>query len=363
MFSPVPRPGPYSSLAVDAFSATQGVTSARRVSGLPFSTPEEMIAASRSGLPRFDILAMTRSGTLNRARNRGPTSAASTHFFLPHPKVTSQQLIAVIKNMDVTNVRRANITPTAIFDFDNTIIGGDVFHDFVALLVKRTELPQQNAKRVANLLVSVANGKVDARSLAGASTNDIVSRALRMVEDDTLSLSDAFFVVIGSLAGVHETKLSAVAEELFTKGFEGKPPYRTKFFNHGKLGSSAEKLISTLKHKGIEPHIITLGIPTVARAGARHVGIKPENVHGFELEVVGGVCTGRAVDARVIGKHRVAEKLVSTRPLFCFGDSLNSDTPMLSIATVRAFAVDPSQDFRDQIKRTNSDVTPLTYKG
>lgn len=359
MFSPGFRVGLHSSPTVEALSPTQ---SARRAGGLPFSTPEQMIAASRSGLPRFDIPAMTRAGKRTRANNRGPTSATSVGFFMPHDKVTSRQLITAIKHIDVQNVRRANIKPTAVFDFDNTIIGGDVFRDFVALLLKRAALPQQNAPRVASLLASVANGKIDARALASDSTNAIVARALRMVDDDTLSLSDAFFVVIGALAGVHESKLTAVAEELFTQGFEGKPPYRTKFFNHGKLGSSAEVLIRTLKSRGVESHIITLGIPTVARAGARHVGIAPENVHGFELEVIHGVCTGRAVDARVIGKHRVAETLVSRRPLFCFGDSLNSDTPMLSVATVRAFAVEPGQEFKDHIKHMHADVTALTYK-
>ncbi len=343
--------------------ATHSVTSSRRVAGLPFSTPEQMIASMRAGLPRFDVDAMTRAGTALRARAGGPTTASSIGFFLPHAKVTPQQLIAAVRRIDVSGVVRAGITPTAIFDFDNTIIGGDVFRDFVALLLQRAVLPNANAHRVAKLLVDVSNGKLALCALEGFTTNDIVARALQMVETDSMSLAHVFFVVIGALTGVHESKLTAVADELFNKGVPGKPPYRTKFFGHGRPGANVDTLVRTLAQKGVESHIITLGLPTVARQGAKILGIPPQRVHGFELEVVNGICTGRAVDARLLGKHRVADLLVSPQPLFASGDSAGSDTPMLSRATVRAFAVDPDQEFLDHIKRNSADVTVLTYKG
>lgn len=346
-----------------AASATHSVSSAQRVAGLPFSSPEQMIAAMRAGLPRFDIDAMTRAGTALRARASGTTSAAAIGYFLPHAKVTPRQLIAAVRKIDVSGVVRAGVTPTAIFDFDNTIIGGDVFRDFVSLLLQRAVLPQANASRVAKLLVDVSAGKVSASALEGLRTNDIVARALRMTETDSLSLAHVFFVVIGSLAGVPESKLTAVADELFNKGMPGKPPYKTKFFGHGRPGANVDTLVRTLAQKGVESHIITLGLPTVAREGAKILGIPPHHVHGFELEVVNGICTGRAVDARVEGKHRVAELLVSPRPLFAFGDSVGSDTPMLARATVGAFAVDPDQAFLDHIKENNADVAVLTYKG
>ncbi|MEZ0311997.1 MAG: HAD family hydrolase [Myxococcota bacterium] len=359
MFSPS-LPAVFHSGPGLATSATHSVSSAPRVAGLPFSTPEQMIASMRAGLPRFDIDAMTRAGTALRAGS-GPTSASAIGFFLPHAKVTPPQLIAALRRIDVGGVVRAGITPTAIFDFDNTIIGGDVFRDFVALLLTRAVLPQANAERVAKLLVDVSAGKVSACALEGQSTNDIVARALRMTETDSLSLAHVFFVVIGSLAGVNESKLTAVADELFNKGMPGKPRYRTRFF--GRPGADVATMMRTLAQKGVHSHIITLGLPTVAREGAKILGIPPHRVHGFELEVVNGVCTGRAIDARLVGKHRVADLLVSPRPLFVSGDSVGSDTPMLARATVKAFAVDPDKEFLAHIEKNNSDVTVLTYKG
>ncbi len=345
-----------------ATSATHSVSSAQRVRGLPFSEPEQMIAAMRAGLPRFDIEAMTRAGTAMRARNTGPTSAQAIGFFLPERMVTPQQLISSVRRIDVSGMVRAGITPTAIFDFDNTIIGGDVFHDFVALLLMRTTLPNDNAPRVARLLIDVSGGKLSPKTLEGKSTNEIIARALQMVTNEGLSLAHAFFVVVGALRGVRESTLTAVADELFNKGMPGKPPYSTKFFGHGRPGASAEAFIRTLAEKRVESHIITLGIPTVAREGAKLLGIPPHHVHGFELEVVNGICTGRAFDARLFGKHRVAELLVSPQPLFVSGDSVNSDTPMLACATAGAIAVDPDQPFLDHIKKTKSDIIVHTYK-
>jgi phosphoserine phosphatase len=349
---------PYDSFGVRTF-ATQGVSSASRVGGLPFSTPEQMYEAQQAGLPRFDIEAMTRAGTLRRANNHGVTSAASIGFHLPSRVVGPSQLITAVKRIDVSRVTAAGIKPCAVFDFDNTLIGGDVFHDFVTLLIQRVDLPNANAERIAKLFVKMA--KVDPALLKNAGTNDITARPMTMVTAEKLSLSNAFFMVVGALAGVPEAKATAVAEELFHKGVNGKPPYKTKFFNHGRP-DSAEALVKAFASVGVTSHIITLGIPTVARVGAQLIGVPPEHVHGFELEVIDGIITGRAVDARLVGKHIVCERLITPQPLFNFGDSVNSDTPMLSRSMAAGVAVDPDKAFDEHIKKTNADLISLRWK-
>jgi phosphoserine phosphatase len=258
-------------------------------------------------------------------------------------------------------VPHAGVTPTAVFDFDNTIIGGDVFFDFVVLLLLRAELPPTNAQRVARLFEKLTEGAVPASSLAGSTTNQIVSKALGMVKDGKLSLSNCFFLVIGALTGVRESVVTDVARELFVVGLPGQPPYATKFFNHDKPEASAETLIRTLINRGVAPHIITLGLPTVAREGAKLIGVPPNHVHGFELEVIDGIITGRAVNARLIGKHIVTDRLVSRYPLFCFGDAVGSDTPMLARATVRGFAVNPDAEFKAHIAKNHADLTGLAF--
>ena len=326
----------------------------------PYLTAAQLIAASPKRKQGFELATFTKNGTAARAMNASRPFGATRLKFNAPAKVGPRELIKAVQCMDMSPLKQAGIKATACFDFDKTLAAGDIFYDFCEVLQARMGFPQHNAKRVREALVLASNGAVRKGDLVGASTDAVMKRAIGMAREGRLDGAAVFFMLIAAIRGLHEHEVNAIAEELFEKGAPGKAPYKNNFFTSDGVGSI--DLCKALKAKGIEPHIITLGIPIVARVGARYLGIDAKNVHGSELEVQNGKFTGRALDAAVLGKHQMADHYVSSTPLFCFGDTLGSDCTMLSRATVGAFVVDPNIDFHVHMSNNRSDIRWLTYK-
>ena len=344
--------------ARDALLPPVGRTAPRRAPSLPFSTPEQMLAAHLAGKPAFDLSAMTDAGTRLRRSGFGPGTAAAIGFEAPAGKLSPAELVAALRRIDVGPLVRAGIKPTAVLDFDNTLAAGDVLTEFADALSAKAVFPDANADALADIL---ARGTAQKPSdFDGKSSNAIMELASRKFHEGELAPPVFFFMVLAAIRGMRIDELTAHAEQLFAHGAPGKPPYKTRFFDKDGAGSAA--IAAALRERGVEPHIITLGLGFVAKVGARYLGIKAEHVHGYELEVIDGRITGRAVDVKLYGKHVACDTYVSRVPLFAFGDSKSTDTPMLARATARAFVVDPKPEFHDFIAERGADLTWLSYR-
>ncbi len=317
-----------------------------------------MLTAHLAGRPVFDLAGMTDAGTRLRRSGVGPGTTASIGFEAPARKLSAPELVEALRRIDVGPLVRARIKPTAVFDFDNTLAAGDVLGDFVEVALAMAKFPDANAPGLASIL---ARGTGQRESdFGGKSSNAIMELAATKVHAGELPPPVFFFMVLAAMRGMPVTQLDACAEHLFAHGAPGKAPYATRFFGTPDAGSAA--IVTTLRERGVEPHIITLGLAFVAKVGARYLGIKSEHVHGYELEVVDGRATGRAVDVKLYGKHLACDTYVSRSPLFVFGDSQSTDTPMLARATARAFVVDPKPEFHAFIAARGSDLTWLSYR-
>lgn len=321
---------------------------------LPFHTPEAMLEVVMAGKPNFDLVAMADSGKAYRESLHNTASAAAINL----PKLSGtlhvEQLIGALGQVKLDALQASGKRPTAAFDFDGTLARGEIFFDFSKLLAKADAFPATNAQRCARLVERATEGAVTAASLAHLTTGEVVAHANALAHRGELSLGAAFYVYVAAMTGMKMTTLTALANKLFSEGVDG-VPYKDKAFD------GSHELVAKMKSLGIEPHIVTMGLAFIPRAGARHWGIEPKNVHGFELEVVDGLVTGRAVDVRSLGKHRLCDAKVPCRPLMCFGDSFDSDTPLLQRASALAVVVDPNKAMCAFMDQHKPDYVRLTY--
>lgn len=147
----------------------------------------------------------------------------------------------------------------------------------------------------------------------GAQVAEITEAAMR----GELDFKASFTRRVGLLQGLSETVLDGVADRLV-------------------LNEGAEELITTLKKLGYRTAILSGGFEYFARTIQRKLGI--DYVYANELEIVGGVVTGR-VTGTIVDGQRKAELLqmladrenIRHEQVVAVGDGAN-DLPMLSIA-------------------------------
>lgn len=331
------------------------VASKSRKIDLPYTTPEEMLEVVMANLPNFDMKGLADEGKAYRCSPLNTACAKAVKLPQLPSKLGAAHLIESFQQMDLSGLVTKRVKPTAVFDFDNTLARGEVFFDFSQKLMQANAFPAANAERCAKLLERATLGGVKASSLAHLSTGEVVTKSNEMAHAGELSLGAAFYIYLCALTGMKMSTLTALAEDLFVNGVNGRAPYKTNVFD------GAPEIVGTLKSKGVTSHIVTMGLAFIPRAGAKYVGIEAKNVHGYELEVHDGVVTGRAVDVRSFGKHRICDAKVPSRPLFSFGDSFDTDTPLLQRATVAAFVVDPNKAMREFMAAHPTDYTWLTF--
>lgn len=250
--------------------------------------------------------------------------------------LTSSELVARLDSLDVGPLRAAGIPPIAVFDFDNTLMRGDVLFDFIELVLAQKVLPQSTAAKLRATYEGHLRGDIDGATF--------------------------FLDTAASLRGVSDVKLHALVEELYERGAPGRGPYTQRALGHGTSLATSRELIAKLEEKGVRCYIITAGLTILARAGARVLGVSPANVYGGDLGFRGRFCTGQTTDVAQLGKDTLVRRDIGVPPLFAFGDSAHTDAPMLPLALVRGFMVDPPRAFIEHTARHGHTHLTLTYK-
>ncbi len=282
-------------------------------------------------------------------RPRSQAAAEVLGLRLPRwDEVDSREAIAALAGVDVGPLARAGVPPIAVFDFDNTLMTGELWVSFLAVAAHRRALDPASREGTVAEICARATGGVRPESFAGLDANDVMTRAVELFHAGRLTPTDMFFVGLGSLRGMTPATADALADELFEHGAPGQKPYKLNGFDpFPGPGDSAEELVAALRDRGIDAYVVTAGFTFLARRGCRYFGIPPERVFGADLEVEGGVCTGRAPDIVVRGKDNVVREEIGVPPLFVFGDSPRSDAPMMRLALGRGFMVEPPDSFVD----------------
>jgi phosphoserine phosphatase len=283
---------------------------------------------------------------------RGDEAAQAIHFDLGRrDRVTSDQLIRALERIDVGALRSRGIAPAAVFDFDDTLMHGDVIFEFAELAVaKKMFLPTGNALLVERLLAELPperDPETARRRLLERPVHENVKLTLKLVEAKKARPHALFNVLSAALAGRTPDEVKAVARELFERGAPGRAPYRTHLFSRDVEKSSAKDLVETLSSRGIDCWIVTAGLGLIAEVGAEYAGVSPERVLGAELLLdAEGKITGEVIDMFDFGKDRALLEKIGVPPLFAFGDNPRSDGPMLRLATVRGVIVGDRPAFK-----------------
>lgn len=266
-------------------------------------------------------------------------------------RITSEELIRRLESSQIGLLRERGLRTTAVFDFDETLMHGDVVLEFAALAAaKKVFLPEANPLVVDRLLAGLPPERDRAAARAGLLARPVeknVQLALELFDAGKLKSHTAFTVTVAALAGQTEETVTKLARELFERGAPGKAPYKTHLFGKREEKSSALDLVDALSSHGVECHLVTAGLELVARVGAEYVGIPPDRVIGSELKRdADGRFTGEVMDMVALGKDQAVLDRIGVPPLFAFGDNPLTDGPMLRLATVRGVIVGDRPAFR-----------------
>jgi phosphoserine phosphatase len=266
-------------------------------------------------------------------------------------RVKSDELIRAMEQIDVGELRARGIPATAVFDFDDTLMHGDVIVEFAELAVASKFFAQESNPRVVDRMLEHLPPERDpATARAGLLARDVhenVKLALKLIRAEKMPSHGLFYVLAAALEGQTVEKVTELARELFVAGAPGRAPYRTHLLSRGTEKSSAKDLVDTLSSRDIDCWIVTAGFAAIARVGAEYAGIPADRVIGSELLVDDrGKITGEAIDMVEVGKDRALLEKIGAPPLFAFGDNPRTDGPMLRLATVKGVIVGDQPAFR-----------------
>ena len=282
-------------------------------------------------------------------------------------RVTSDQLIRALEGIDVSELRARGISPAAVFDFDDTLMHGDVIFEFAELAAaKKMFLPGGNALAVDRLLAELPperDPETARRRLLERPVHENVKLTIKLIEAKQARPHALFNVLCAALTGRTPDEVKAVARELFERGAPGRAPYRTHLFTRGTEKSSAKDLVETLSSRDVDCWIVTAGLGLIAQVGAEYVGVSPERVLGAELLLdANGKITGEVIDMFEVGKDRALLEKIGVPPLFAFGDNPKTDGPMLRLATVRGVIVGDRPAFKAHDERHALGHLELRYR-
>ncbi len=207
---------------------------------------------------------------------------------LADPSVFRNELLEVASALDVdlafqqdTMYRRHR--RLVVFDMDSTLIEAEVIDE----LAKAAGVGEQ--------------------------VSEITERAMQ----GEIDFSESFRSRVALLKGLDESALEDIASQL-------------------KISEGAEHLLSTLRLLGYKTAILSGGFTYFARYLQKKLGI--DHVFANELDIVGGVVTGRVVGEIVDGARKAVllrqladEEGIDLQQVIAVGDGAN-DLPMLSIA-------------------------------
>ncbi len=237
---------------------------------------------------------------------------------------------------------------------------GDVMVDFLSLAAHRQAFSAARTSAVANE-ISRRSGLSHAQ-LAGQDTNSLVATAIALHHAGQLSVGDVFFIGMQALVGMKESEAALIADDLFCDGAPGEPPYDKKIFDPTPARrDSSPELVRLLRKRGVNAYVITAGLKLLAARGARLFGIPEKSVIGVELETRDGRFTGAYRDVASVGKDLVLKQRIGQPPLFVFGDSPTTDKPMMELALVKSFMVNPKDSFVAQMQQQGFDHMALYY--
>jgi phosphoserine phosphatase len=279
-------------------------------------------------------------------------AAAAIGFDRARVELCGASLSSALRRIDVEPLKRAGVQPIAVFDFDNTLMRGDVLEVFLRMLLAERALdPLARAPliRFARTLGGIPATRPE------DDQHVLLRRCLDRIHRGGIPPNVGWQVAIAAFTGMPFTRAQAMARRLFASGCAGEGPYRSRTF------AQSTAILGALRSRGVEPFIVTAGCAFLARAGAAHLGIGPHRVFGAELEVdPQGRCTGRAPDIAMVGKDRVVSRAIGVPPLFVFGDSLRMDGPMMHLALIQSFMVNPKDEFVGAMRDAGRDYCSLS---
>lgn len=296
----------------------------------------------------------------------------AVNLHLPEGKsITSADLIAAIAKLDVSALVQNGLPAVAVFDFDQTLMAGDVAAQFGLLAAAEQQFRPEANEGVVTLLASLNLAGLDRAKLDAQDVNANVLLAYELLHQrlaggdpaQTVSTAEFFYVLAAAMRGMSPGEAKTLGEKLFEVGPPGHGPYRNHLFDPSS-GShdSAGDLVAMLQQRGVSCHVVSAGLRFLASIGARYVGIPDKNVYGAVLETSDGIYTGRVADVVAVGKPNLVRQAIGTAPLFAFGDTAFTDGPMLKLALVKGFMVDPQPAFLDMVERQSLDFMTLTFR-
>ncbi len=339
---------------------------------MPFGPGENTVGQSPLALRAALRARSTRARAIACLGNSHPTRLQCVKLHLPNePYIRSRELVAALQQADFQALKRLKFPAVAVFDFDNTLMAGDVFGEFAELLVQTRCLKPEANPPLAKLMGSMGLPGLSEAELLRRDVNDNLETALTLMmarergapAESSIAISEMFFILAAAMKGLTPAIAGELAHKLYEDGVAGRAPYRTHVFDPSPHPyDSAQNIVEVLQDKGIECHIVTAGLRLLAQAGAKYLGIANRHVVGAELETQDGVYTGRVSSVVDIGKPALVQRNIAPAPLFAFGDSPSTDGPMLKLALIQGFMVDPQPAFIEMAKRENQHFMTLSFK-
>lgn len=287
----------------------------------------------------------------------GPTDAKPEAFggvLLPlfpaalHDKVEPADICKAVEGVRLEKLKGAGLAPVAVFDFDSTVVDGNIMDPFLAVLIERKLIRDAANPKLQELLSKLSG--IDRAAVANNSALKNATLLLSLWSDATLaeaakpSAKDMFYLIVTMLAGVSTAEGAAAAAATFTTGALRFAAYRTQIYDDHD-GCGMRRVVRLLNERGIEPHLLSATFDLLAVEAARQLGIPTDRAVGSVLEVKDGHYTGEVKDSAYYTKGAIVRQWLEAPPLFAFGDSARSDFSMLAEAAGLGFMIHGRPDF------------------
>jgi phosphoserine phosphatase len=280
-------------------------------------------------------------------------------------KVEPKILCESFGTLDVKPLVTAGLDPEAVFDFDSTVVDGNIMDPFLAVLIERKLIRDEANPKIQEYLVKLEG--VDGELVQKNGAVDNAAMLLARWADTKLApaarpnAKDMFYLIVAMMRGMTLAEGASAAEAAYTKGGGIYPPYERMVYAD-QSGCGMRRVIALLKERGVQPYLLSATFDVLATESAKQVGIPREQALGSILAVKDGRYTGEVADSTYYAKGAITRQWLKAPPLFAFGDSVRSDFTMVAEAAAVGFMIHSRPDFvaRDD-KETGGRLVGVDY--
>ncbi|NTW37692.1 MAG: hypothetical protein HGB17_16590, partial [Syntrophobacteraceae bacterium] len=160
-----------------------------------------------------------------------------------------------LAEFDVKPFVEAGIYPDAIFDFDSTVVDGNIMDPFLAVLIERKLVREDANPKVKEYLGKLTGVDMELVGRSSAVENARLLLTLwadtKLPEANRPTAKDMFYLIVSMMKGMTVGEAEGAAEAAYLKGGGQFPPYQHMVYDDPS-GCGMRRIIALLEERGIK---------------------------------------------------------------------------------------------------------------